>query len=146
MGNGDFRNAVKKIGEYIQKFSGIKPSFTEESSDSPIASTQITYSAIATAVSVAVKKGQTAPNVVFSTSICQLPKDNLVAFFRQLLTWNNFATDVAHFSINDEQGIAYLVLIRPFENFEYAEFKYAVEMMSTVAANAIMALRKQFNV
>jgi hypothetical protein len=87
-----------------------------------------------------------ALEVIFSSASVKLPQVNLVAFFRQLLIWNNLATDVAHFALNDDQGIICLVYRRPYEGFDYAEFKHALETISTVNMNCILLLRKQFGV
>jgi len=145
--SGEFQKAIKKVGEYSKKFSGRTPSFSEQSTpDLQIASTTVSYANIGTQVAVVLPKGQSSPDVIFSAGVCPLPKENLLAFYRQLLVWNNFQTDVAHFAINDEQGVVYLVLRRPFEGFDYSEFSHVVEKISAVTLNAILMLKKQFGV
>jgi hypothetical protein len=142
----EYNKAVAKITEYLQNCTGIKPSFTDTSTEENLwASTVITHAGISTMVVVCQLKGR-ALEVIFSSASVKLPQVNLVAFFRQLLIWNNLATDVAHFALNDDQGIICLVYRRPYEGFDYAEFKHALETISTVNMNCILLLRKQFGV
>jgi hypothetical protein len=142
----DYVKAVEKITEYLQNFTGTKPSFTDTSAGENLwASTLITHAGISTQVVVCQLKGRPI-DVIFSSASVKLPQENLVAFFRQLLMWNNLATDVAHFALNDEQGIICLVYRRPYEGFDYQEFKHALETISTVNMNCILLLRKQFGV
>jgi hypothetical protein len=143
----EFSKAVEKISEYLQKFNGVKPAFTDTSTaESLWSSTMATHAGISTQVIVCQPKNQASIDVIFSSGSVKLPQENLVAFFRQLLTWNNLATDVAHFALNDEQGIIVLVYRRPFEGFDYSEFKHALETISTVNMNCIMLLRRSFAV
>jgi hypothetical protein len=143
----EFQKAVKKMSEYVKKFSGSTPSFSEQStSDLQMASTTVSYANIGTLVAVVQPKGQTSPDVIFSAAVCPLPKENLLPFFRQLLVWNNFQTDVAHFSLSDEQGVVFLVLRRPVEGFDYPEFTHAISKISAVTLNSMVMLRKQFGV
>jgi len=145
--SGEFQKAVKRVGEYIKKFSGSTPSFSEQSTpDLQMASTSVSYANIGTQVAIVLPKGQSSPDVIFSAGVCPLPKENLLPFFRQLLVWNNFQTDVAHFAISDEQGAVFLVLRRPCEGFDYSEFSHAVAKMSAVTLNTIMMLKKQFGI
>jgi hypothetical protein len=95
---------------------------------------------------VAQPKGQGSPDVIFSSAVVKVPTENVVAFFRQLLMWNNLATDIAHFALDDKQGAIFLVWRRPFENLDYSEFKDALETISTVNLNAIVMLKRSFNV
>lgn len=97
-------------------------------------------------VIAALLPGKTIPDVVFALGVCHLPKEKLVAFFRQLLIWNNIETDVAHFAINDQTGMVLMLSVRPFEGFDYSEFKHAVQMMSTLAMKYILILNRQFGV
>ena len=143
----EFRNAVEKIGEYVKDFIGSKPLFTEQPNSSfPLARTQITQTGITMDVIAALLPGKTIPDVVFALGVCHLPKEKLVAFFRQLLIWNNIETDVAHFAINDQTGMVLMLSVRPFEGFDYSEFKHAVQMMSTLAMKYILILNRQFGV
>lgn len=142
----EFRNAIEKISDYVHMFNGNKPAFTEQSAvdGSPMATTMITHGLITTAVVLALPKGEAQPHIIFSAGVCKLPKENVVAFFRQLLVWNNLATDVAHFAVSDNQETVFLVARRPIQNFDYSEFKNVLEKMSTITANAILMLNKQF--
>jgi len=145
--SGEFQKAVKRMSEYLKKFSGSTPSFSEQSTqDLQITSTTVSYANIGTQVAVVLPKGQSSPDVIFSAGVCPLPKENLLAFYRQLLVWNNFQTDVAHFAISEEQGTVFLVLRRPCEGFDYSEFCHVIQKMSAVALNAILMLKKQFGV
>lgn len=141
----EFKNAVEKIGEYVSKFSGNKLSLKDKSGSAAfLASAMVKYANINTEVAVIQPKGQSAPDVIFSSAAVKLPKENLVAFFRQLLVWNNLATDVAHYSLNEKLNTVFLVLRRPFEGLDYSEFKNALEKISAVNMNCIIRLKQSF--
>jgi hypothetical protein len=143
----DFDKAVKKIGEYVQKFTGSKLSFSDTSTpDAFWASATISHAGIAIQVIVARLKGELSLDVLFSSPVVKIPNDNLVAFFRQLLAWNYGATDVAHYALDETQNTIFLMLRRPFEGFDYSEFKDAVETISRINISGIMLLRKSFSV
>jgi len=144
----EFDKAVEKIGEYLHKFSGSKPSFSADTSvpETFFSSAKVTHAGIMTQVIVVRFKGQPSIDVVFSSAAVKIPKENLVAFFRQLLAWNYMATDVAHYALDESQDTIFLVLRRPFEGLDYSEFKYALEKISTINMNCIMMLKKSFSV
>jgi hypothetical protein len=147
MGGDEFQKAVKKIGEYLKRFAGKPASFSDQSNpDMQISTTKVTYGNIETQVFIIQPKAQTSPDVIFSVGVFPLPKENLLPLYRQLLVWNYFQTDIAHFAISDEQNAVFLVLRRPFEGFDYQEFRYSVEKTSSVALNTILMLTKQFGI
>jgi len=74
------------------------------------------------------------------------PKENLVAFFRQLLNWNFLDTDVTHFSINDKASTVQLNMKRPIQDFDYSEFVNATQTLSALTMNYIPILVRQWGI
>ena len=151
MGNvtkADFDKAVEKIGEYLHKFSGSKPSFSQDTSvpGTWVSTARVTHAAISIEVIVVRFKGEPSIDVILSSGVVKLPNENLVAFFRQLLAWNYVATDVVHYGLDEGQSTIFLLLRRPFEGFDYSEFKDALETISKVYVNGLMMLRQSFRV
>lgn len=145
--DAEFKKSIKTINGYLKKLDSIISSLSEKAmSDMLIASTNLSYANIRTEVAVIQPKGQTRSDLIFSAAVCPLPKKNLLPFYRQLLVWNNFQTDVAHFAINDAQGVVYMVMRRPVLGLDYPEFRYIIEKMSAVTLNVIFMLKKQFGV
>ncbi len=145
--NVEFRKAIEKMGEYAQNFTGSKPLFTEPPGMVlPFAVTRITFANVTLAIAVMQMPGKKMPDVMLNSTLCHFPKENLVAFFRQLLNWNNMETDVAHFAINDKSGTVELCLKRPFESFDYSEFVHAVQTIAALTMNYLLILTKQWGV
>ncbi|MCW4029945.1 MAG: YbjN domain-containing protein [Candidatus Bathyarchaeota archaeon] len=143
----DFKKAVDKINEYLHKFTGNKNPLTDSSSGgSFLADTLITYSSITTEVGVMQLQNQAKPDVVFSSPVVKVPKENPVVFFRQLLAWNYLSTDVAHFALSEKHDTIYLVLRRPVENLDYDEFRDMLQKVSNTTMNSLLLIRKQFAV
>jgi len=145
----EYDKAVEKIGEYLHKFTGSKPSFSQD--DPPRAerwwsTTSVSHAAITIEVIVAWFKGDPSIDVILSSGVVKLPNENLVAFFRQLLAWNYGATDVAHYGLDEAQNTIFLLLRRPFEGFDYPEFKDALETISKINMSGLMLLRQSFRV
>jgi len=85
-------------------------------------------------------------DVIFNSGVVKIPNQNLVAFFRQLLAWNYVASGMAHYALNESTNITSLILRRPFEGFDYSEFKEALENISTTNLNGLILLRQKFPV
>jgi hypothetical protein len=143
----EFDKAVKTIGEYLHKFGGSNSSFTEDASNPAnfFASATVKYANITTQVVVAAFDKKSI-DVVFNSGVVKIPNQNLVAFFRQLLAWNYLASGVAHYALNENTNITSLILRRPFEGFDYSEFKDALENISNTNLNGLILLRRKFPV
>ncbi len=147
LSDSEFKNGVKLINGYLKKLdSRVSPLSEKMMGDMPMASTDISYANIKTEVAVVKPKGQTWSDLIFSAAVCPLPKVNLLPFYRQLLVWNNFQTDVAHLAISDAQNAVFMVMRRPVSGLDYSEFRHIVEKISTVTLNVIFMLRQQFGV
>lgn len=141
----DFKKAVEKINDYLHKFTGSKTQLADSSSGSSfLANTLITHSSITTEVGVMQLQNQPKPDVVFSSAVVKVPKENIVVFFRQLLAWNYLSTDVAHFALSENHDTIYLVLRRPIENLDYDEFRDMLQKISVTNMNSLLLIRKQF--
>lgn len=143
----EFDKAVKTISGYLHKFSGSKTSFTEDPSNPAnfFASASVKYANITTQVVVGAFDKKSI-DVIFNSAAVKIPNQNLVAFFRQLLAWNFLATGVAHYALDESTNITSLVLRRPFEGFDYSEFKDALENISSTNLNGLIMLRSKFPV
>lgn len=144
--DSEFDDSVKVINGYLKKFDDRISPMSEKMGDMPMASTMLSYANIKTEIAVVKPKGQTTSDLIFSAAVCPLPKENLLPFYRQLLVWNNFQTDVAHFAISDQQNAVFMVMRRPVSGLDYSEFRHAVEKISSVTLNTIVLLRQQFRV
>jgi hypothetical protein len=143
----EFDKAVNKIGEYLHKFSGNKTSFTEDTSNPAnfFASATVKHLNITTQV-IVVAFDKKSIDVIFNSAAVKIPNQNLVAFFRQLLAWNYVATGMAHYALSESTNITSLILRRPFEGFDYSEFKDAIENISNTNVNGLILLRSKFPV
>ncbi|MFQ6081081.1 MAG: hypothetical protein ACE5OW_05390 [Candidatus Bathyarchaeia archaeon] len=145
--DSEFKKSVNLINGYLKKLdSRISPLSEKMMGDMPMASTVLSYANIKTEVAVVKPKGQAWSDMIFSAAVCPLPKENLLPFYRQLLVWNNFQTDVAHFAISDAQNAVFLVMRRPVSGLDYSEFRHIVEKISSVTLNSILLLQRQFRV
>lgn len=143
--DNEFQKSIKSINGYLKKIDpSVSPISDKTVGDIPAASTQLSYANIRIEVAVVKPKDQTGSDLIFSAAVCPLPKENLLPFFRQLLVWNNFQTDVAHLAINDQQGVVYMVMRRPVLGLDYSEFRHNVNKISAVTLNVIFMLKKQF--
>lgn len=140
----EFQKSVKQIDGYLKKLdSSISPLSETNTS---VANTSFTYANIRTEVIVIKPKGQTNSDLIFSAALVPLPKTNLLPLFRQLLVWNNLQTDVAHLSIDDKQGVIFMVIRRPISGLDYLEFKNNIDKISAVTLNVLFKLKQQFGI
>lgn len=131
--DGEFKKSVKSINSYLKMIDpSVSPISDKMVGDIPATNTQLSYANIRIEVIVAKPKGQTKSDLILSAAVCPLPKENLLPFYRQLLVWNNFQTDVAHLAINDQQGMVYVVMRRPVLGLDCWKFRDNVDKMSTV--------------
>ena len=145
--DAEFKKSVKVINGYLKKLdSRISPMSEGTRGDMLMASTVLSYANIKTEVAVVKPKGQTRSDLIFSAAVCPLPKENLLPFYRQLLVWNNFQTDVAHLAISDEQNAVFMVMRRPVFGLDYSEFRHNVDKISSVTLHVIFMLKQQFGV
>jgi hypothetical protein len=145
--DNEFKNSVKKIDEFLKKLDrSISPLSEKTKGDMAFASTSFSYANIKTEVGIVKPKGQAGSDLIFSTPVCMLPKENLLPFFRQLLVWNNFSTDVAHFAVDDAQNAVFMVIRRPILDLDYSEFRCYVDKISSVTINALFQLKQRFGV
>lgn len=139
----EFRKRVKRINRYLKKIDpSISPLPEKVTGEMPMASTFISYVNVRTQVAVVKPKGQEGSDLIFSASVCKLPKENLLPFYRQLLIWNVFQTGVAHFGISDEEDVVLLVMRRPIAGLSFSEFIHAVERISSVTLNTLRMLEQ----
>jgi len=140
----EFQKSVKQIDGYLKKLdSSISPLSEKNTS---VATTSLSYANIRTEVIVIKPKGQTKSDLIFSAALVPLPKTNLLPLFRQLLVWNNLQTDVAHLSIDDNQGVIFMVIRRPISGLDYLEFKNNIDKISAVTLNVLFKLKQQFGI
>ena len=81
---------------------------------------------------------------VLSVPLFALPKSRLDELFRQLLNWNNGATDAVRFGVDDRANRIYLVSMRPVPGFAYEEFLHCVSRIVQVSTDARSRLTQNF--
>lgn len=144
--DSEFKGSVETINSFLKQFDPSTVPLAEKGEvGMPAANTSLSYAGIRTEVIVVKPQGQTGSDLIFSTGVCPLPKDNLLPFYRQLLVWNNMQTDVAHFAISDTQNAAFMIVRRPILGLDYSEFRYCVDKISTVTLCCLLQLKQKFS-
>lgn len=73
-----------------------------------------------------------------------LPKTGVDPLFRQLLEWNNGATDMLRFGVDERTDKIYLICLRPVPGFAYEEFYTCVRRIIEISADAKTRLAQNF--
>ena len=105
---------------------------------------QMTYIDNKIAIAVFTRPSDRQDCVVLSRPLFHIPDAGLMELFEQLLFWNNGATEMIHFAIDEPLNTINLVCFRTMEGMSFQEFQRCLENIVIVAKNASKHLQPEF--
>jgi hypothetical protein len=105
---------------------------------------QITYIENKIAIAMFTRPADKHDCVVFSRPLFHIPDVGLLELFEQLLFWNNGATEMVHFAIDEPLNTINLVCFRTMEGMSFQEFQRCLENIVVVARNSSKRLQPEF--
>ena len=105
---------------------------------------QITYLENKIAIAIFTRSSDRQDCIVLSRPLFHIPETGLLELFEQLLFWNNGATEMIHFAIDEPLNTINLVCFRTMEGMSFQEFQRALENMILVARNSTRRLQSEF--
>ena len=82
--------------------------------------------------------------IVLSRPLFHIPERAKSDLFEQLLFWNNGATEMVHFAIDEPMNTINVVCFRTIEGFSFQEFQRCLENMVLVSRNSTKRLQPDF--
>jgi hypothetical protein len=149
MGNPKIKKAVKLINKYLKKFDSNASSLEKVRDGYWKAILSRNYPTIRgpfhLVVDVLYNETDDITELWLRAAVKKLPKENLVAIFRQLLVWNDGPSGFGRFSIHEDTNTIYLILRRPLFDLDYEEFSCFLKEFFDTAVNSLHLLVRQFN-
>jgi hypothetical protein len=105
---------------------------------------QLTYLENKIAIAIFTRPSDRQDCIVLSRPLFHIPETGLLELFEQLLFWNNGATEMIHFAIDEPLNTINLVCFRTMEGMSFQEFQRSLENMVVVARNATKRLQTEF--
>ncbi len=105
---------------------------------------QITYVDSKIALALFTRPADKQDCVVLSRPLFHIPDTGLLELFEQLLFWNNGATEMVHFAIDEPLNTINLVCFRTLEGMSFQEFQRCLENIVLVARNSSKRLQPEF--
>ena len=105
---------------------------------------QITYIENKIALAIFTRPLDKQDCVVLSRPLFHIPDAALLELFEQLLFWNNGATEMVHFAIDEPLNTINLVCFRTMEAMSFQEFQRCLENIVVVAKNSAKRLQPEF--
>jgi hypothetical protein len=105
---------------------------------------QITYIENRIALAIFTRPLDKQDCVVLSRPLFHIPDAALLELFEQLLFWNNGATEMVHFAIDEPLNTINLVCFRTMEAMSFQEFQRCLENIVVVAKNSAKRLQPEF--
>jgi hypothetical protein len=105
---------------------------------------QITYLDNKIALAIFTRPSDKQDCAVLSRPLFHIPETALLALFEQLLFWNNGATEMVHFAIDEPLNTINLVCFRTIEGMSFQEFQRCLENIVVVAKNSSKRLQPEF--
>ena len=81
---------------------------------------------------------------VLSRPLFYIPETGVFDLFEQLLFWNNGATEMVHFAIDEPLNTINVVCVRTMEGLSFQEFQRCLENMVLVSRNSTRRLQPEF--
>lgn len=126
-------------------FDGFNPQTILISGKSaPMLHGKLGYRGAGVHIALLARPGETHDTLIFSIPILRVPANNAGKLFEQLLYWNNAATGVVHFALDELINSINIVCVRPVEGLDFQEFQSCLDQMLNVRLNAFNQLRKTF--
>gem|GEM_PF-3241346 len=105
---------------------------------------QITYLDNKIALAIFTRPVDKHDCVVMSRPLFHIPETALIELYEQLLFWNNGATEMVHFAIDEPLNTINLVCFRTMEGTSFQEFQRCLENIVVVARNSSKRLQPEF--
>jgi hypothetical protein len=105
---------------------------------------QITYVDNKIALAIFTRPSDRQDCVVFSRPLFHIPESGQLDLFEQLLFWNNGASEMVHFAIDEPLNTINLVCFRTMEGMSFQEFQRCLENIVVVAKNSSKRLQPEF--
>ena len=105
---------------------------------------QITYLDNKVAIAVFTRPSDRQDCVVLSRPLFHIPESGTMELFEQILFWNNGATEMIHFAIDEPLNTINLVCFRTMEGMSFQEFQRSLENIVLVAKNSSKRLQPEF--
>jgi hypothetical protein len=105
---------------------------------------QMTYIENKIAIAVFTRPADRQDCIVLSRPLFHIPDSGLIELFEQLLFWNNGATEMVHFAIDEPLNTINLVCFRTMEGMSFQEFQRCLENIVVVARNCSKRLQPEF--
>jgi hypothetical protein len=105
---------------------------------------QITYVDNKIALAIFTRPSDRQDCVVFSRPLFHIPESGQLDLFEQLLFWNNGASEMVHFAIDEPLNTINLVCFRTMEGMSFQEFQRCLENIIVVARNSSKRLQPEF--
>jgi hypothetical protein len=105
---------------------------------------QITYVDSRIALAMFTRPSDRQDCIVFSRPLFHIPESGQLDLFEQLLFWNNGASEMVHFAIDEPLNTINLVCFRTMEGMSFQEFQRCLENIVVVAKNAAKRLQPEF--
>jgi hypothetical protein len=105
---------------------------------------QMTYGENKIAIAIFTRPSDRQDCVVLSRPLFHIPDTGLLELLEQLLYWNNGATEMIHFAIDEPLNTINLVCFRTMEGMSFQEFQRCLENIVIVAKNSSKRLQPEF--
>lgn len=105
---------------------------------------QITYLENKVAIAVFTRPSDRYDCIVISRPLFHIPESGIFELFEQLLFWNNGATEMVHFAIDEPLNTINVVCFRTMEGMSFQEFQRTLENIVVVCKNSSKKLQPEF--
>ena len=82
--------------------------------------------------------------LVITLSLFNIPDQGTEELFEQLLSWNNGATEVVRFTLDEVVKTINLMCVRPIEGLSFEEFQHCLDSILAVAKNSVDRLQREY--
>jgi hypothetical protein len=82
--------------------------------------------------------------VVMTLSLFNIPEQGTEELFEQLLSWNNGATEVVRFTVDEVVKTINLMCVRLVEGLSFDEFQRCLDSILNVAKNSVDRLQREY--
>jgi hypothetical protein len=105
---------------------------------------QITYVENKIAIAIFTRPSDRQDCIVLSRPLFHIPDTGLLELFEQLLFWNNGATEMVHFAIDEPLNTINVICFRTMEGMSFQEFQRSLENIVVVSKNSSKRLQPDF--
>jgi Tir chaperone protein (CesT) family len=133
---------IRRVKAHFDGFNGQTILISGQSV--PMLHGKVGYRSAAIHVALLTRPGQNYDTLILSIPLFRVPAANPTKLFEQLLCWNNAATGIVHFALDELVNSINIVCVRPTEGLDFLEFQSCLDQMLNVRLNAFNQLQKNF--